>query len=82
MLKRLNKHILLKFTAEKLYIFYWLKILNFRSSCHVSAVSEPSWHPWGHRLNALLSGLRVWSCCELWCRSQTQLRSSVAVAVL
>ena len=30
---------------------------------------------------ALLSGLRVWCCCELWCRSKTQLRSCVAVAV-
>ena len=26
---------------------------------------------------ALLSGLRIWSCCELWCRSQTQLGSHV-----
>ena len=30
---------------------------------------------------ALLSGLRIWLCCELWCRSQTWLRSGVAVAV-
>ena len=30
---------------------------------------------------ALLSGLRIEHCCELWCRSQTQLRSCVAVAV-
>ena len=29
---------------------------------------------------ALLSGLRIWHCCELWYRSQTQLRSGVAVA--
>ena len=28
---------------------------------------------------ALLSGLRIWQCHELWCRSQTQLRSHVAV---
>ena len=27
------------------------------------------------------SGLRIWCCCELWCRSWTQLRSHVAVAV-
>ena len=31
---------------------------------------------------ALLSGLRIRCCCELWCRSQTQLGSSVAVAVV
>ena len=30
---------------------------------------------------ALLGGLRMQHCCELWCRSQTQLGSSVAVAV-
>ena len=31
---------------------------------------------------ALLSGLRIGYCCELWCRSQTCLRSHVAVAVV
>ena len=30
---------------------------------------------------ALISGLRIWHCWELWCRSQTQLRSRIAVAV-
>ena len=30
---------------------------------------------------ALLSGLRIRPCRELWCRSQTQLRSGVAVAL-
>ena len=30
---------------------------------------------------ASLSGLRIWHCHELWCRSQTQLGSGVAVAV-
>ena len=29
---------------------------------------------------ALLSGLRMWCCSELWCRSQTHLRSCIAVA--
>ena len=29
----------------------------------------------------LLSGLKIQHCCELWCRSQTQLGSDVAVAV-
>ena len=31
---------------------------------------------------ASLSGLRIWCCQELCCRSQTQLRSGVAVAVV
>ena len=30
----------------------------------------------------LLSGLRIWHCRELWCRSQTRLGSCVAVAVV
>ena len=28
-----------------------------------------------------LSGLRIWHCCGLWCRSWTRLGSLVAVAV-
>ena len=31
---------------------------------------------------ALLSGLRIWHCHELWCGSQTRLGSRVAVAVV
>ena len=31
---------------------------------------------------ALLSGLRIQRCPELWCRSQTRLGSDVAVAVV
>ena len=31
---------------------------------------------------ALLSGLRIWHCGELWCRSQTRLRSHIAVAAV
>ena len=30
---------------------------------------------------ASLNGLRIWRCHELWCRSQTQLRSGIAVAL-
>ena len=33
------------------------------------------------RTLALLSGLRIWHCHELWCRSQTWLGSHVAVVV-
>ena len=31
---------------------------------------------------ALLTGLRIWHCRELWCRLQTWLRSHIAVAVV
>ena len=31
---------------------------------------------------ASLSGLRIQHCCELWYRSQMQLRSHIAVAVV
>ena len=31
---------------------------------------------------ASLSGLRIWHCHELWSRSQMQLRSGIAVAVV
>ena len=27
-------------------------------------------------------GLRIWHCCDLWCRLQMQLGSGVAVAVM
>ena len=30
---------------------------------------------------ALLSGLRIQHCCELWCRLQMRLRSRIAVAL-
>ena len=33
------------------------------------------------RFLALFSGLRIWCCHELWCRSLMQFRSHVAVAV-
>ena len=31
---------------------------------------------------AWLSALRIWRCYKLWCRSQMQLRSRVALAVV
>ena len=34
------------------------------------------------RFLASLSGLRIWSCHELWCRSQMRLRSAIAVALV
>ena len=32
------------------------------------------------RFLALLSGLRIWRCCDLWCRSKMRLGSGAAVA--
>ena len=34
------------------------------------------------RSMTLLSGLRIWRCCELWCRLQTRLGSRVTIAVV
>ena len=34
------------------------------------------------RALALLSGLRIWCCHELWCRSQMHLGSGIAMAVV
>ena len=31
---------------------------------------------------ALLGRLRIWCCCKLWYRSQTPLRSGIAVAAV
>ena len=31
---------------------------------------------------ASISGLGIWHCCELWCRSQMQVKSGIAVAVM
>ena len=44
---------------------------------HIQLVSMRMWV----QSLALLSGLRIWGCCELWCRLQMRLGSHVAVAV-
>ena len=31
---------------------------------------------------ASINGLRIWCCHELWCRSQTRLRSGIAVTLV
>ena len=43
--------------------------------------NESDQEPWVRPL-ASLSGLRIWRCHELWCRSQMQLGSDVAVAMV
>ena len=48
-------------------------------------VKNPTKNPlkrmWGSIL-ALLNGLKIQRCRELWCRLQTQFRSGIAVAVV
>ena len=39
-------------------------------------------HEVSHLIPGLPQGLRIQHCCELWCRSQTWLRSGVAVIVV
>ena len=51
-------------------------------SCGGSAVMNPtSIHEDLGLIPGLAQWLRIWHCCELWCRSQRCLRSGVAVAV-
>ena len=54
-----------------------------RSSRRGSVVNKPNQDPWGRGVRSLasLSGLRSRRCRELWCRSQTWLRSHIAVPV-
>ena len=53
---------------------------SVQSSCCGPDFNEPYQDPWVGSL-ALLSVLRIQHCHELWCRSQTQLRSCIAVAM-
>ena len=57
------------------------KYIKNRSSHCGSAETNPTSI---HKVRSLasLSGLRIQHCCELWYRSQTQLRSRIAVSVV
>ena len=52
------------------------------SHCGAVETNLTSIHEDAVRSVALLSGLRIQHCHELWCRSQTQLGSCVAVALV
>ena len=64
------------------YFVVHIKVI-FTVSAHCSVVEKnlTSIHENASSSLALLSGLGIWHCCELWCRSQMELRSHVAVAV-
>ena len=61
-----------------------LYITELRSSCCGSAITNLAsiQEDVGLILGLSLSGLSIWHCQELWCRSQTRLGAGVAVAVV
>ena len=50
------------------------------SNFKINSSEFPSWLSRVSSL-ALIHGLKIWRCRELWCRSKTRLRSLVAVAL-
>ena len=56
------------------------KTKMWSSPCGVVETNLRTMRLWVQSL-ASLSGLRIWCWCELWCRSQMQLGSCMAVAV-
>ena len=56
------------------------KLFLWSSHCGAAQTNLTSIHEDLVRSLAFLSGSRIQRCCELWCRSQMQLRSCVAVA--
>ena len=57
-------------------------LLTGSSCCGAAEVNLTSIHKdVGIQSLAFLSGSGIWHCHELWCKSQTQLRYHVAVAV-
>ena len=56
--------------------------MNFGSSCCGAAETNSTRnHEVRVQSLAWFSGLRIWFCCELWCRAQMRLGSSVAMAM-
>ena len=65
-----------------LRMVYNLKLGNFWSSCHGAVEMNPiKNHEVVGSIPGLTQWVKIWHCCELWCRSQMQLRSDVAVVV-
>ena len=70
-------------TSRTTFTTLSIKYLLHWSSHHgaVETIQLGAMRLWVQSL-ALLSGLRIWHCHELWCRSQTQLIFGIAVAVV
>ena len=62
-------------------IFVENKQTNRRSHHGSAETNLISIHRDAGSISGSLSGLRIWCCCDLWCRSQMRLRSGIAVAV-
>ena len=65
---------------KKCFFFFFLKKNRVPIVAQQKRIQLASMRAWVQSL-ALLSGFRIWSCCELQCRSQTWLRSGIAVSV-
>ena len=67
-----------KTTVDPFYIKYGLRVPIVAQQKQIQLASMRS------QVQSLvsLSGLRIQHCCELWCRSQTWLRSGVTIAVV
>ena len=72
--------------APGLFILIWNKVIVFKTRNAPVMVQQKQILLGTMRLQvqslALLSGLRIWRCLELWCRSKTQLRPGDATAVV
>ena len=53
-----------------------------RSCCGAAETNLTSIHEDARWIPDPTQGVRIRHCCEMWCRSQTQLGSGVAVAVV
>ena len=56
--------------------------VSWSSSCGSAVMNSSSICKDMSLIPGSLSGLRMWHCHELWCRSQMQLRSGIAVVVV
>ena len=76
------KCVTLVIMLAKVFVFEDTYVQCWSSHCGTVETNSIRNHKIAVRSLALLSGLRIRHCCELWCRSQTRLRSGIAVAVV
>ena len=72
-------HVLYTFSIHLFIFMLYSAVINCSALLRNASVWS-SMRTWVQPL-ALLSGLRIQHCCELWCRSQTQFGFQVVVAV-